>query len=137
VAQFSAQCQASYGNSCDTLVDFGASTPSEGSVDVPPIAADQSDTPAFTTSAYRADGVYLEDASGAIFDPVHDNTGFSDSSQVSGTEGLGGTGNPKPFVTLWAYFPAPSANVSSVTFVLPGGTPRISGVPIQATPPQQ
>lgn len=35
---------------------------------------------------------------------------------------------------VWVYFPAPPTSTSSVTVAMPGGTQRVSQVPIAAAP---
>ncbi|MBO0728215.1 MAG: OmpA family protein, partial [Acidimicrobiaceae bacterium] len=136
VADFGAKCLASFGNSCNYQTDFSAQVPSEGSVDVPPVPADQNSVPGFDSSFAAADAVYLEDPNGSIYDPAHDDANVRGSQLVANTDTLQGSEGPKPFEPLWAYFPAPPANVKTMSFVLPGGTTRIANVPVEARSPR-
>ncbi len=135
VAGFSVKCLASYNNGCNWKYDFGAEVPSEGSVDVPPVAENANDVPGFNAAYSSVDAVYLEDPAGSIYDPTSDDAGLSNSPAVSNAESLGSQNGPKNFEPLWAYFPAPPANVTTISFVLPGGKVRIGGVPVEATAP--
>jgi len=135
VADYSARCLASYGNGCDFKGDFAAEVPSEGSVDVPPVPLSANSIPGFNSAYASSDAVYLEDADGSTYNPAHDDANLSSSAAVANTDSLDSSTGPKPFETLWAYFPAPPADVTTMSFVLPGGRVRISGVPVEAAAP--
>jgi outer membrane protein OmpA-like peptidoglycan-associated protein len=131
VAHYSAKCLASYGNGCNFKTDFAAESSSQRSADGPPIPASQNDIPGFNTPYATSDAVYLEDAAGTIYDPAQDDANLTSSPAVANTDSLGSSEGPKPFESLWAYFPAPPANVTTMSLVLPGGKARISGVAVE------
>jgi outer membrane protein OmpA-like peptidoglycan-associated protein len=131
VADYSAKCLASYGNGCNFKTDFTAESPSQGSTDVPPIPVSATSIPGFDAPYGSSDAVYLEDSSGTIYNPVQDNANLNSSPAVANTDSLGSSEGPKPFESLWAYFPAPPANITTVSFVLPGGKVRIGGVAVE------
>lgn len=131
VADYSAKCLASYGNGCNFKSDFAAESPSQGSTGVPPIPVGATSIPGFDAPYATSDAVYLEDSSGTIYNPAQDNANLTSSPAVANTDSLGSSQGPKPFESLWAYFPAPPADVTTVSFVLPGGKVRIGGVAVE------
>jgi outer membrane protein OmpA-like peptidoglycan-associated protein len=135
VAEFSAKCLASYNNGCNWKYDFGAESPSQGSADVPPVPESADSIPGFNAAYSSVDAVYLQDSLGSIYDPTHDDANLSNSPAVANAESLGSTNGPKLFERLWAYFPAPPASTTTLSFVLPGGKTRIPDVPVEAGAP--
>jgi outer membrane protein OmpA-like peptidoglycan-associated protein len=124
VLELAVTCQGGADQQCDSD-DWSATST------VPPIPTNQANAQqTFETVLNTLTGVYLVDpATGSEYIPVTDPFSTPLVDAIA------------PFVhqgesyTAWAYFPAPPSTTNAVTVVLPGGSPRVPGVPIAASAP--
>ncbi len=106
-------------SSCASELDFA------GTLTAPPIALNVAakNSNLIYQTANTLSGIYLRDAGGTDYTPVHDTDKIPLTATVLNLHA--GSGYP-----VWVYFPAPAPSVSSVTVLLPGGKQGINQVPI-------
>jgi outer membrane protein OmpA-like peptidoglycan-associated protein len=74
-------------------------------------------------SANTVSAFYLQDSTGTIYAPVHDSEGVPLTTNAIGLK-AGAT------LPVWIYYPAPPTSMTSINVFVPGGTARVSAVPI-------
>ncbi len=109
---------------CLTSGDF-AGTPT-----VPPLPANSvQQGQLLTVHLDTLSGIYLVDPTGAEYIPV------TNSGDDPLTTPLNANASPGASFPVWIYFPAPPSTASTVSVVMPGGSARITGVPIATSAP--
>lgn len=112
-------CESGTGQECDSYAWSGTPT-------VPPIPALQGNaTQVAETAGNTLIGLSLVDpTTGTEYIPVTDASNDPASDPIPVEPRMGDS------YTAWAFFPAPPTTLTTVTVVLPGGSPRVAGVPI-------